>query len=131
MTEGMVRVPLTVERTVEKAQEMARLVKAVEGIKAEAKEEAAKYREEVERLMGELTALANAVQEGAEERNQMELTFTEVEAAKALAQIGTVAGETPEAGAEVEVESPTPPTPEPPKKRRPTKSKRRHREASA
>ncbi len=85
------RLPLTVEERAGKADSMARLVKRIEGVKAEAKERAAEFREEIDGLMAELDAIASVVQDGAEERTQMDLTFIQDEAVRALAAVGTVA----------------------------------------
>lgn len=104
MSETTVRVPLTVEDRASKADAMARLIQQIAGIEAEAKERAAEFREEIKGLMAELAAIANVVQQGAEEKSQMALTFTESEAARALAGVGAVAC-TCEGGPDAEVKS--------------------------
>lgn len=138
--EGTVRVPLTLEGQAEKAHAMARLVRRIEGVKAEAKEKAAKYREEIDGLLEELSALATAVQEGAEQKAQRDLTFTEAEAAKALATIGAAAGECSCAGGpEAEVKDPACPTHGvaeevatiPPREAKPKKARKRAKRAEA
>ncbi len=91
MAEGTVRVPLTMERCAERAGDMVRLIARIEGIETEAKERAAEYRDEIKGLEAELRAIAAGVREGVEERAQMDLTFSQVEAARALAGVGAAA----------------------------------------
>jgi hypothetical protein len=103
--ESTVRVPLTLEERAERADEMARLIARIEGVEDEAKERAAEYREEIKGLEAELRSLAASVREGAEERRQMDLTFPQEEAAKALHDVGAAAC-TCEGGPEAEVKDP-------------------------
>jgi hypothetical protein len=91
-----VRVPLTVEERADRADQMARLVARIEGIETEAKEQASIFREEIKGLEAELRGIAAGVREGVSERAQMDLTFTQAQAAAALAGVATAAGETAE-----------------------------------
>jgi len=86
-----VRVPLTVEQRAGRADEMARLIARIEGIETEAKEAAAEFRDEIKGLEAELRTIAAGVRDGVDERAQMDLTFTQAEAAKALATVGEAA----------------------------------------
>lgn len=101
-----VRVPLTVEERAGKADEMARLVLLIEGIEADKAAYAKRRNDEIKEHQAELAAIANVVQQGAEDKAQMDLTFTQVEAAKALAGVGEAACSC-EGGPEAEVKSAT------------------------
>ncbi len=101
-----VRVPLTIEQRADKADEMARLVTLIVGIEADKAAYAKRRNDEIKEHQAELEALANVVRGGAEEKSQRELTFTQAEAARALAGVGTAAC-TCEGGPDAEVKAPT------------------------
>lgn len=86
-----VSVPITVEERAERADIMADLVAQITAVKAQAKTKAFEFREAVEALIDRLEEHARVLRAGHEERSQLDLTFPESEAAKALHAIAAAA----------------------------------------
>jgi hypothetical protein len=86
-----VRVPLTVEERAERADVMASLlaeIAALDRQRRAANDEASKH---IKDLEARLQEHGNVLRDGAEQRNQLDLTFPQEEAAKALHDIAAVA----------------------------------------
>lgn len=89
--DAVLTVPLTLEERADRAETMAGLVQQIRAIKAQAKAKAFEYREAVEALMERLEAHARVIMEGEESRRQMDLTFPQEQAARALHDVAAAA----------------------------------------
>ncbi len=103
--EATIRVPLTVDDRAERADIMAGLLGEIEGVKVQAKAKAAEFRAIVDELEERLAQHGRVLREGAEDRHQMDLTFPQEEAARALHDVGAAACIC-EGGLEAEVKDP-------------------------
>lgn len=92
--DSTVRVALTVEQRADKADVMAVLISQIGAVKAQAKAKAFEFRDLVEGLMDQLEEHARVLNMGHEQRSQLDLTFPESEAAKALHDVAAAAEET-------------------------------------
>lgn len=101
-----VRVPLTVEERAERADIMAGLLAEIAAVKRQKAAEAESFGEQIKALEARLQEHGNVLREGVEERRQMDLTFPQEEAARALHDVAAAAC-TCEGGPEAEVKSPS------------------------
>ncbi len=86
-----VRVPLTVEQRAEHADTMAGLLAQIAAIRRQKADADEEFREEIKALDEQLQALARTLRGGAEDRAQLDLTFPQEQAAKALHDIAVAA----------------------------------------
>ncbi len=104
--ETTVRVPLTVEERAERADIMAGLLAQIAAVKRQKAEADEDFNKDIKALEARLQEHGNVLREGAEERAQMDLTFPQEQAAKALHDVAAAAC-TCEGGPEAEVKAPT------------------------
>jgi len=103
--EATLSVPITVEERAQRADIMAGLVLQIRAVRAQAKAKAFEFKEQVEALMDRLEAHSRVLSEGEENRRQMDLTFPQEHAAKALHDVAEAACSC-EGGAEPDVHDP-------------------------
>ncbi len=89
--ETMVRVPLTVEQRAEHADTMAGLLAQIAAIRRQKADADDGFREDIKALDEQLQALGRVLREGAEDRAQLDLTFPQEQAAKALHDVAAAA----------------------------------------
>ncbi len=89
--ETTVRVPLTVEQRAEHADTMAGLLAQIAAIRRQKAEADEEFREEIKALDEQLQALGRTLREGAEDRAQLDLTFPQEQAARALHDVAVAA----------------------------------------
>ncbi len=89
--ETTVRVPLTVEQRAEHADTMAGLLAQIAAIRRQKADADEEFREEIKALDEQLQALGRTLREGAEDRAQLDLTFPQEQAAKALHDVAAAA----------------------------------------
>ena len=101
-----ISVPLTLKERAARADIMAGLVGQIHAVKAQAKAKAFEFREAIEALIDRLEEHARVLRAGEEDRSQLDLTFPEEQAAKALHDVAAAACSC-EGGPDAEVKSPT------------------------
>ncbi len=89
--ETTVRVPLTVEQRAEHADTMAGLLAQIAAIRRQKADADEEFREQIKALDESLQALGRVLREGAEDRAQLDLTFPQEHAAKALHDVAAAA----------------------------------------